>query len=148
MLRLLRIWWTFVFSSRGRHTRCALVTGVQTCALPILSRFDRLEDVTKNPHGLRRTNLDATFRGDDYFVRILALNAKAVLVIILREGITKHSLRDATRMQRIHLIPPDRVPLHQRISHKLREIVRATCRERVCQSVEISGVAGYLKKKT
>src|SRR3546814_9800071 len=24
------------FSSRRRHTRCALVTGVQTCALPIL----------------------------------------------------------------------------------------------------------------
>src|SRR3546814_774250 len=29
-----RFWWLF-FSSRTRHTRCALVTGVQTCALPI-----------------------------------------------------------------------------------------------------------------
>src|SRR3546814_17866244 len=29
----------FFFSSRRRHTRCALVTGVQTCALPI-SAFD------------------------------------------------------------------------------------------------------------
>src|SRR3546814_16959315 len=28
---------SFVFSSRRRHTRCALVTGVQTCALPILT---------------------------------------------------------------------------------------------------------------
>src|SRR3546814_3746094 len=27
----------FFFSSRRRHTRCALVTGVQTCALPICS---------------------------------------------------------------------------------------------------------------
>src|SRR3546814_7078658 len=27
--------WCFFFSSRRRHTRCALVTGVQTCALPI-----------------------------------------------------------------------------------------------------------------
>src|SRR3546814_9451141 len=26
------------FSSRRRHTRCALVTGVQTCALPISDR--------------------------------------------------------------------------------------------------------------
>src|SRR3546814_7589023 len=26
----------FFFSSRRRHTRCALMTGVQTCALPIL----------------------------------------------------------------------------------------------------------------
>src|SRR3546814_20619571 len=29
------IWFVFFFSSRRRHTRCALVTGVQTCALPI-----------------------------------------------------------------------------------------------------------------
>src|SRR3546814_15135345 len=27
----------FVFSSRRRHTRCAVVTGVQTCALPIFA---------------------------------------------------------------------------------------------------------------
>src|SRR3546814_2768426 len=31
----------FFFSSRRRHTRCALVTGVQTCALPICSRSPR-----------------------------------------------------------------------------------------------------------
>src|SRR3546814_3192263 len=29
----------FFFSSRRRHTRCALVTGVQTCALPICERL-------------------------------------------------------------------------------------------------------------
>src|SRR3546814_13967889 len=29
------MWFAFFFSSRRRHTRCALVTGVQTCALPI-----------------------------------------------------------------------------------------------------------------
>src|SRR3546814_4377762 len=28
----------FFFSSRRRHTRCALVTGVQTCALPICDK--------------------------------------------------------------------------------------------------------------
>src|SRR3546814_1760551 len=32
----------FFFSSRRRHTRCALVTGVQTCALPIY-RYLRLD---------------------------------------------------------------------------------------------------------
>src|SRR3546814_20192717 len=30
----------FFFSSRRRHTRCALVTGVQTCALPISRALD------------------------------------------------------------------------------------------------------------
>src|SRR3546814_2949679 len=50
----------FFFSSRRRHTICALVTGVQTCALPIFSRafyHDRLtttpgrteEAVTRSP---------------------------------------------------------------------------------------------------
>src|SRR3546814_10498446 len=34
----------FFFSSRRRHTRCALVTGVQTCALPISCR-----GVDRNP---------------------------------------------------------------------------------------------------
>src|SRR3546814_1649312 len=29
------VFFYFFFSSRRRHTRCALVTGVQTCALPI-----------------------------------------------------------------------------------------------------------------
>src|SRR3546814_9123129 len=31
----MRLLGCFFFSSRRRHTRCALVTGVQTCALPI-----------------------------------------------------------------------------------------------------------------
>src|SRR3546814_2590515 len=35
----------FLFSSRRRHTRCALVTGVQTCALPILMTAEELMQV-------------------------------------------------------------------------------------------------------
>src|SRR3546814_20185305 len=35
------IWFIFFFSSRRRHTRCALVTGVQTCALPIFETVVR-----------------------------------------------------------------------------------------------------------
>src|SRR3546814_2046664 len=34
----------FFLSSRRRHTRCALVTGVQTCALPIYSTVDPAVD--------------------------------------------------------------------------------------------------------
>src|SRR3546814_8665822 len=32
----------FFFSSRRRHTRCALVAGVQTCALPICTLAEKL----------------------------------------------------------------------------------------------------------
>src|SRR3546814_8363751 len=35
MFRVLLVLLLFFFSIRIRHTRCALVTGVQTCALPI-----------------------------------------------------------------------------------------------------------------
>src|SRR3546814_20329454 len=45
----------YFFSSRGLHTRCALVTGVQTCALPIYLRMDlriRRADVDR-PEALR-----------------------------------------------------------------------------------------------
>src|SRR3546814_14056368 len=38
----------FFFSSRRRHTRCALVTGVQTCALPI--SIDMLEQLPFPKH--------------------------------------------------------------------------------------------------
>src|SRR3546814_19263286 len=44
-----------VFSSRRRHTRCALVTGVQTCALPIylLRRGAVFIDLLDQPAGRR-----------------------------------------------------------------------------------------------
>src|SRR3546814_2560571 len=42
--------WLFLFSSRRRHTRCALVTGVQTCALPISTANEtNTEDEDSNP---------------------------------------------------------------------------------------------------
>src|SRR3546814_9045769 len=50
----------FFFSSRRRHTRCALVTGVQTCALPIyrhargqpIIRRDDGAFLTSDPDGI------------------------------------------------------------------------------------------------
>src|SRR3546814_10414096 len=42
--------WRFFVSSGRRHTRCALVTGVQTCALPILARAIARGIVTRGWH--------------------------------------------------------------------------------------------------
>src|SRR3546814_2901352 len=44
----------FFFSSRRRHTRCALVTGVQTCALPI-SETIRSFEAEGNTHVAEQT---------------------------------------------------------------------------------------------
>src|SRR3546814_5628516 len=67
----------FVFSSRRRHTICALVTGVQTCALPIW--------LSPGPIALSRMDIDivatefgaADLRGQDFAGRAAALIAVA-----------------------------------------------------------------------
>src|SRR3546814_9126311 len=53
----------FFFSSRRRHTRCALVTGVQTCALPISdalevtrARLDSVHELDDLAAALQRTS--------------------------------------------------------------------------------------------
>src|SRR3546814_13435565 len=63
----------FFFSSRRRHTSCALVTGVQTCALPIvilqqkpetiadfkkLDRFDMNDAVESMMRSLKRNGTE------------------------------------------------------------------------------------------
>src|SRR3546814_9001937 len=46
----------FFFSSRRRHTRCALVTGVQTCALPISLGSVATLRITSGPPMLKSEN--------------------------------------------------------------------------------------------
>src|SRR3546814_2528713 len=48
----------FFFSSRRRHTRCALVTGVQTCALPIFQAQQMLLSKGITATADMRTTLD------------------------------------------------------------------------------------------
>src|SRR3546814_968684 len=52
------VYFLFFFSSRRRHTRCALVTGVQTCALPI-------------SHGYQKGLYSARFANRDGVVRLV-----------------------------------------------------------------------------
>src|SRR3546814_3888377 len=51
----------FFFSSRRRHTRCALVTGVQTCALPILPPVIRVLRTSSLFHIVRPAGLQDSF---------------------------------------------------------------------------------------
>src|SRR3546814_13246715 len=52
----------FFFSSRRRHTRCALVTGVQTCALPIYVRGQPSDYDEWNCDGWRWADLKPHFK--------------------------------------------------------------------------------------
>src|SRR3546814_11820193 len=67
----------FFFSSRRRHTRCALVTGVQTCALPI-ARDRKAAIAGLQPHEhviarivLRDRALTANLRGHRGLVAVV-----------------------------------------------------------------------------
>src|SRR3546814_10744097 len=48
----------FFFSSRRRHTRCALVTGVQTCALPISAPRASAEALCEDAHRAYRSGVN------------------------------------------------------------------------------------------
>src|SRR3546814_7335126 len=69
----------FFFSSRRRHTRCALVTGVQTCALPISER-DQAQTQAKRS---RETKV----RFDDMIDTVLSqpLNGGSIRVTVYRQ---------------------------------------------------------------
>src|SRR3546814_981141 len=109
------MWFCFL-SSRRRHTRCALVTGVQTCALPIL--IERT---------LNTTPKDATH----WSIRPMAAKSGLSHTTIRRIwgafGLQPH------RSETFKLSTD---PLFvDKVQDIVGQIGRASCRERVCQYV-------------
>src|SRR3546814_3197718 len=98
---------SFFFSSRRRHTRCALVTGVQTCALPIFK--DAGSIFLKGNH-------------EDAMLRFLGGETRGDAWLALGGGATARSYGVCLRGDGPQAVPPE-------------QIGRASCRERVCQYV-------------
>src|SRR3546814_3839431 len=67
----------FFFSSRRRHTRCALVTGVQTCALPIFPSGTPLSQIVKT-----MPLLGTCSHGDGIHHHILVIQQHEGLVVV------------------------------------------------------------------
>src|SRR3546814_6078944 len=108
------------FSSRRRDTSCALVTGVQTCALPILADLFDLE-VFAQPIG----------------------EALGVIVALLVDGkVTVAPLYGVDCAAHAQAREPGGADA--RLGNP---IGRASCRERVCQYGESSGVAVSFNKQ-
>src|SRR3546814_1894888 len=94
------------FSSRRRHTRCALVTGVQTCALPI----------SRPLHPAQH------FIVADLGDRLAAIRVDGV------ERLAENHEEDIEDAR-------ESVPDAEYIAGVAKQIGRASCRERVCQYV-------------
>src|SRR3546814_10397441 len=107
----------FFFSSRRRHTRCALVTGVQTCALPICEDDalvatrayfpDRLDHVVRQKtrwvHGIALQGWDRTgwsLRPAEFWMRLRDRRGPLTALVLL----AGYSLLDrkSTRLNSSH----------------------------------------------
>src|SRR3546814_8692044 len=97
----------FFFSSRRRHTRCALVTGVQTCALPISLHFNAESEKASSTASLQRSRMSRQLQASQ------AANG------------TKGSLKKRTN----HEIPQKRRPRRSEERRVGKECV-STCRSR------------------
>src|SRR3546814_5584662 len=73
----------FFFSSRRRHTRCALVTGVQTCALPIYMITDARWLIGMTPRRAVTPGEPVNMR--DLQERIV-VEKNSMVTIVLRSG--------------------------------------------------------------
>src|SRR3546814_9286602 len=70
----------FFFSSRRRHTRCALVTGVQTCALPISTVTGLANALTNDPTAAQQGSITGSFLTMLALLIILVLDLHHVLL--------------------------------------------------------------------
>src|SRR3546814_16401712 len=116
----------FFFSSRRRHTRCALVTGVQTCALPIWGAAESI--------ALRRAPAPAIGRNPRVSLDLAGDSRR----------IGRLPLKNAGKAMNDKQVPSEanrRLPLLS-LRTAAVQLGRESCRESVCQCVYISVVGG------
>src|SRR3546814_18265834 len=154
----------FFFSSRRRHTRCALVTGVQTCALPIC--YTCKAGLLPEPVSLESYRSEAFYelerdrvfgrswltlareeelpKPGDYLVRDIEVLGASVIVARGRDGVIRsfHNVcshrANQVAWDRSGNAPRMICRSHNwnyRTAGRLVAIGRESCRARVCQKV-------------
>src|SRR3546814_16403085 len=106
----------FFFSSRRRHTSCALVTGVQTCALPIFPG-------SKSDKGWMESGYDGLMAAEKKF----GAKIKVKYIENVKFGDMEQVL--------VALAGKNDLVIGVGGQTQASEIGRASCRERVCQYV-------------
>src|SRR3546814_18779122 len=130
----------FFFSSRRRHTRCALVTGVQTCALPISTKAQASAVPADAP--LVFAFGDSLYAGYRLGPREglapqlqAALAAAGRLVRVPNAGVSGDTTAAGRQRLAFVLDHAKTRPALVLLGLRGNEIGRAACRDRVCQSV-------------
>src|SRR3546814_10365368 len=108
----------FGFASRRRHTRCALVTGVQTCALPIFRGEVKVKTFTGDPEAVGDYGPLRDAQGQRSFKLKVHRLAKGDVVVASIKGVGDRNAAEALKGTELYV-----------------EIGSASCRERVCKSV-------------
>src|SRR3546814_18933327 len=126
----------FFFSSRRRHTRCALVTGVQTCALPI-SAIPLLGDIPLLGALFRSTSVKKSKQNLMLFIRPSILRRTTDIDYYSRK---KYSIVQQGLVDAANSVGGKGNPLMRPYDELLNDnpppqIGRASCRERVGQYV-------------
>src|SRR3546814_17904964 len=142
----------FCFSSRRRHTRCAVVTGVQTCALPISEVGGELltvEAVTVPGKGTIRAtgklgdvmqeSIQAAFsfvkaRAPAYGIKPSLLARKDVHVHMPDGAVTKDGPSAGVAMVTSTISPPSGIPVRKGVRMTGGGLGRAACRGRGVES--------------
>src|SRR3546814_8474150 len=147
----------FFFSSRSRHTSCALVTGVQTCALPIFESAELVEVLRAGvADSFNAMSVDGCTSTNDTVI-ILASgtagppsdpDAFAGAVAEACLDLATQMVGDAeghTKVVKLHVtgaasdkeaaLGARKTAESQLVKCSWYEIGRASCRERVCQYV-------------
>src|SRR3546814_19793998 len=138
----------FFFSSRRRHTRCALVTGVQTCALPIfrdayytvqaLNRLGAL-DVLEGYLEYLRNIVDNAAGG--HIQPLYGVGGEARLIEYEAKALNGYRGMGPVRVgnEAYEQVPHDAYGqivisnVQAFFDQRLLRVDRAACRERVCQ---------------
>src|SRR3546814_17655403 len=123
----------FFFSSRRRHTRCALVTGVQTCALPIY-RVSVAEP--RLPEEVRRLGITTEKSSPDLMMVVHMLSPDESYDQLYVSNYARSRVRDILlRLDGVgHLLLFGEREYAIRVWLDPETIGRASCRERGVQS--------------